>query len=86
MISVVGRIAKIPQLSFVLLLSSVSSTPLPVSLSLYIYISLSLFLCKFAVEVAPRGGGEENYKCIHRQKIKHLCEGHAECGILKTFR
>lgn len=82
MISVVGRIAKIPQLSFVLQLSSVSSTPLPVSLSLYI----SLFLCKFAVEVAPRGGGEENYKCIHRQKIKHLCEGHAECGILKTFR
>lgn len=82
MISVVGRIAKIPQLSFVLQLSSVSSTPLPVSLSFYI----SLFLCKFAVEVAPRGGGEENYKCIHRQKIKHLCEGHAECGILKTFR
>lgn len=78
MISVVGRIAKIPQLSFVLQLSSVSSTPLPVS--------LSLFLCKFAVEVAPRGGGEENYKCIHRQKIKHLCEGHAECGILKAFR
>lgn len=50
MISVVGRIAKIPQLSFVLQLSSVSSTPLPISLY------LSLFLCKFAVEVAPRGG------------------------------
>lgn len=39
MISVVGRIAKIPQLSFVLQLSSVSSTPLPV------YLSLSISLC-----------------------------------------
>lgn len=44
MISVVGRIAKIPQLSFVLQLSSVSSTPLPVSLyiSLCFYVNLLL--------------------------------------------